>query len=132
MEIEPTVEDSIKILKGAGRATTRSSTKIRYTNEALKAAVELSARYITDRKLPDKAIDIIDEAGASQMLVPESRRKKVIGVKEVEGRGLQDRPYPRPSPSPSPDTEALRQLEVDLKRVVLRPGPGAGPSWPRP
>jgi ATP-dependent Clp protease ATP-binding subunit ClpA len=76
---EPTIEDTLKILKGL-KSYYEDFHKLRYTNEALKAAVDLSARYITDRKLPDKAIDIIDEAGASQMLLPESRR--------------QDRPHP--------------------------------------
>src|SRR3977135_150102 len=80
---EPTIDDTIKILKGL-KIYYEEFHKLRYTNDAIKAAVELSARYITDRKLPDKAIDIIDEAGAAQMLVPEARRKKVIGVKEVE------------------------------------------------
>ncbi len=80
---EPTVEDTIKILKGL-KTYYEDFHKLKYTAEALKTAVELSAKYITDRKLPDKAIDIIDEAGASQMLLPESKRKKTIGVKEVE------------------------------------------------
>src|ERR1700734_3062982 len=80
---EPTIEDTLKILKGL-KSYYEDFHKLRYTNEALKAAVDLSARYITDRKLPDKAIDIIDEAGASQMLLPESRRKKTIGVKEIK------------------------------------------------
>ena len=80
---EPTVPDTIKILKGL-KPYFEEYHKVRYTNDAIKAAVELAAKYINDRKLPDKAIDVIDEVGASQMLVPESRRKKVIGVKEVE------------------------------------------------
>src|ERR1044071_4516555 len=80
---EPTVEDAIEIMKGL-KVYYEEFHKLRYTAEALRAAVDLSARYITDRKLPDKAIDIIDEAGASQMLLPESRRKKTLGVKEIE------------------------------------------------
>src|SRR5579864_7617018 len=80
---EPTVADSIKILMGI-KSYFEDYHKVRYTAEAVKAAVELSAKYINDRKLPDKAIDVIDEVGASQMLVPEHRRKKVIGVKDVE------------------------------------------------
>ncbi|MEA3075086.1 MAG: ATP-dependent Clp protease ATP-binding subunit ClpA, partial [Alphaproteobacteria bacterium] len=80
---EPSLEDSVKILRGL-KLNYEKHHKVRYTDEAIRAAVELSAKYIHDRKLPDKAIDIIDEAGASQMLLTESRRKKVIGVKEVE------------------------------------------------
>ena len=114
---EPTIEDSIKILKGL-KSYYEDFHKLRYTNDAVKAAVELSARYITDRKLPDKAIDIIDEAGASQMLVPENRRKKVIGVKEVEGVVSKIARIPPKSVSKS-DAEALRQLEADLKRAVF-------------
>ncbi|MCA3740933.1 ATP-dependent Clp protease ATP-binding subunit ClpA [Phenylobacterium sp.] len=113
---EPTIEDSIKILRGL-KTYYEEFHKLRYTNDALKAAVELSARYISDRKLPDKAIDIIDEAGASQMLLPESRRKKVIGLKEVEAVVAKIARIPPKSVSKS-DTEALLQLETDLKRAV--------------
>src|SRR5712672_3578398 len=80
---EPTVEDSIEILRGL-KPVFEEYHKLKYTAEAIKAAVELSAKYINDRKLPDKAIDVIDETGASQMLVPENKRKKKITVKEVE------------------------------------------------
>ena len=80
---EPSVPDTIEIMKGL-KPYFEEFHKIRYTNEAVKASVELSARYIHDRKLPDKAIDVIDETGASQMLLPESRRKKTIGIKEIE------------------------------------------------
>ena len=114
---EPTIEDSIKILKGL-KIYYEEFHKLRYTNDAIKAAVELSARYITDRKLPDKAIDIIDEAGASQMLVPEARRKKVIGVKEVESVVSKIARIPPKSVSKT-DSEALRQLEADLRRTVF-------------
>jgi ATP-dependent Clp protease ATP-binding subunit ClpA len=113
---EPTVEDTIKILKGL-KTYYEDFHKLRYTSDAIKAAVELSAKYITDRKLPDKAIDIIDEAGASQMLLPEGRRKKVIGVKEVETVVAKIARIPPKSVSKS-DTESLRQLETDLKRAV--------------
>src|SRR6185295_3100864 len=85
--------------------------------EAVKAAVELAAKYINDRKLPDKAIDVIDEVGASQMLLPESKRKKVIGVKEVEDVVAKIARIPPKSVSKT-DAEALRTLEDDLKRVV--------------
>ena len=80
---EPTVPDAIEILKGL-KPYFEDYHKLKYTTEAIKAAVELSARYIHDRKLPDKAIDVIDESGAAQMLLPESRRKKTIGIKEIE------------------------------------------------
>src|ERR1700748_1143788 len=81
--VEPTIPDSIKIMMGI-KPYYEEFHKVRYTADAIKAAVELSAKYINDRKLPDKAIDVIDEVGASQMLLAESKRKKVIGVKEVE------------------------------------------------
>ena len=113
---EPTIEDTIKILKGL-KTYYEEFHKLRYTGDALKAAVELSARYITDRKLPDKAIDIIDEAGASQMLLPETKRKKIIGLKEVEAVVAKIARIPPKSVSKS-DTEALKQLEGDLKRAV--------------
>src|SRR6201992_3454915 len=114
---EPTVEDTIKILKGL-KSYYEDFHKLRYTNEALKVAVELSARYITDRKLPDTAIDIIDEAGASQMLLPEGRRRKTIGVKEIETVVAKIARIPPKSVSKS-DAESLRELKADLKRVVF-------------
>jgi len=81
---EPTVEDSIKILKGL-KPYYEQHHRVRYTMDAIKASVELAARYINDRKLPDKAIDVIDEVGAAQMLLPPSKRKKTITVRDVEG-----------------------------------------------
>jgi ATP-dependent Clp protease ATP-binding subunit ClpA len=114
---EPTVPDAIKILKGL-KPYFEEFHKVRYTADAVKAAVELSAKYINDRKLPDKAIDVIDEVGASQMLLPESRRKKVIGVKEVEEIVAKMARIPPKSVSKT-DTEQLRNLEDDLKRVVF-------------
>ena len=114
---EPTVEDTIKILKGL-KTYYEDFHKLKYTAEALKLAVELSAKYINDRKLPDKAIDIIDEAGASQMLLPEGRRKKTIGVKEIEGVVAKIARIPPKSVSKS-DAESLRELEADLKRAVF-------------
>jgi ATP-dependent Clp protease ATP-binding subunit ClpA len=114
---EPTVEDTIKILKGL-KTSYEGHHKVRYTDAALRTAVELSARYMTDRKLPDKAIDVIDEAGASQMLLSESKRKKVIGQKEVEAVIARMARIPAKSVSKS-DTEGLRQLETDLNRVVF-------------
>ncbi len=114
---EPTIEDTIKILKGL-KTSYEGHHKVRYTDAALRTAVELSARYMTDRKLPDKAIDVIDEAGASQMLLSEAKRKKVIGQKEVEVVIARMARIPAKSVSKS-DTEGLRQLETDLNRVVF-------------
>jgi len=114
---EPTIPDTIKILKGI-KSYYEEYHKLRYTADAIKAAVELSAKYINDRKLPDKAIDVIDEVGASQMLLPESRRKKIIGVKEVEDVIAKMARIPPKSVSKS-DAESLRTLEDDLKRVVF-------------
>ncbi|HEX3673001.1 MAG TPA: Clp protease N-terminal domain-containing protein, partial [Rhizomicrobium sp.] len=114
--VEPTVPDTIKILKGI-KSYYEDFHKVRYTADAIKAAVELSAKYINDRKLPDKAIDVIDETGASQMLVPESRRKKVIGVREVEEVIAKIARIPPKSVSKT-DAEQLRNLEDDLRRVV--------------
>ncbi len=113
---EPTIPDAIKILKGL-KPYFEDYHKIRYTSDAIKLAVELSAKYIHDRKLPDKAIDVIDEVGAAQMLLPESRRKKVIGAKEVEDVIAKMARIPSKAVSKS-DTEQLRSLEADLKRVV--------------
>jgi len=117
---EPTVEDSVKILRGL-KSYYEDHHKVRYTDSAVRTAVELSARYMTDRKLPDKAIDVIDEAGASQKLLPESRRRKVIGQKEVESVIAKMARIPPKSVSKS-DTEALRELTTDLNRVVFGQG----------
>ena len=114
---EPTIDDTIKILKGL-KTSYEGHHKLRYTDAAIRTAVELSARYMTDRKLPDKAIDVIDEAGASQMLLPESKRKKTIGQKEVEAVIARMARIPAKSVSKS-DTEGLRELETDLNRVVF-------------
>jgi ATP-dependent Clp protease ATP-binding subunit ClpA len=114
---EPSIEDSIKILNGL-KGYYEEHHQLRYTAGALKAAVELSARYITDRKLPDKAIDVIDEAGASQMLLPESRRRKSIGVKEVEDIVAKMARMPAKTVSMD-DAGRLRDLETDLKLVVF-------------
>ncbi|HUD52446.1 ATP-dependent Clp protease ATP-binding subunit ClpA [Parvibaculum sp.] len=114
---EPTVPDSIKILKGL-KPYYEDFHKVRYTNDAIKSAVELSAKYMHDRKLPDKAIDVIDEAGASQMLLPESRRKKTIGVTEIESVIATMARIPPKSVSKT-DTEKLKDLDVELKRVVF-------------
>ncbi|MEO8301884.1 MAG: ATP-dependent Clp protease ATP-binding subunit ClpA [Rhizomicrobium sp.] len=113
---EPTIEDSIKILMGI-KSYFENYHKLRYTADAIKAAVELSAKYINDRKLPDKAIDVIDELGASQMLLPESRRKKVVNVRDVEEIVAKIARIPAKSVSKN-DAEALKTLEADLGRVV--------------
>ncbi|MGE0718790.1 MAG: ATP-dependent Clp protease ATP-binding subunit ClpA [Alphaproteobacteria bacterium] len=114
---EPTLEDSVKILMGL-KPYYEDHHRVRYTNDAIKAAVELSARYINDRKLPDKAIDVIDETGAAQMLVPESRRKKTIAVKDVEAVVAKIARIP-PKTVSRDDGLVLRTLERDLKTLVF-------------
>ena len=113
---EPSVEDAVEILKGL-KPYFEEFHKLRYTAEAVKAAVELSSRYIHDRKLPDKAIDVIDETGASQMLLPEPKRKKTIGVKEIEATIATMARIPPKSVSKD-DAEVLQHLESTLKQVV--------------
>ncbi len=114
---EPTIEDSIKILRGL-KPYYEEHHKVRYLPAAIEAAVELSARYIHDRKLPDKAIDVIDEAGAAQMLLPESKRKKAITVKEVEEVIAKMARMPSKTVSMD-DAETLRNLEKNLKLTVF-------------
>jgi len=114
---EPSVEDSIEILKGL-KPYFEEFHKIKYTNEAVKAAVELSAKYINDRKLPDKAIDVIDETGASQMLIAEDKRKKRITVKDVEATVATMARIP-PKTVTKSDAEVLSNLQKDLKRLVF-------------
>jgi len=114
---EPSVEDAVKILRGIAPYYEKHH-GVRYTQEAIRTAVELSAQYINDRKLPDKAIDVIDEVGAAQMLKVESKRKKVIGVKEVEEIVAKIARIPQKSVSRG-DKAALERLEEDLKRVVF-------------
>ncbi len=113
---EPSVPDTIEILKGL-KPYYEEFHKLRYTGDAIKAAVELSARYINDRKLPDKAIDVIDESGAAQMLLPESRRKKTIGVKEIETTISTMARIP-PKTVSKDDAEVLVHMETTLRRVV--------------
>jgi len=113
---EPSVGDAIKILQGL-KPYFEGYHQIRYTNEAVKAAVELSAKYINDRKLPDKAIDVIDEVGAAQMLLPDSRRKKTIGVRDVEHVVAKIARIPPKSVSKD-DKTSLQNLEQELKAVV--------------
>src|ERR1700732_2439804 len=113
---EPTVPDAIEILKGL-KPYFEDYHKLKYTSEAIKAAVELSARYIHDRKLPDKAIDVIDESGAAQMLLPESRRKKTIGIKEIETTIATMARIP-PKTVSKDDAAVLQHLDQPLKQVV--------------
>ena len=114
---EPTVEDAIKILQGI-KTYYEKHHRVSYTNDAIRSAVELSAKYIGDRKLPDKAIDIIDEVGAAQMLLPENKRKKKISVKDVEAVVAKIARIPPKSVSRD-DKETLLNLERDLKTMVF-------------
>ena len=114
---EPSVEDSIEILKGL-KPYFEEHHGIKFTGDAIKTAVELSARYINDRKLPDKAIDVIDEAGAAQHLIIESKRRKTIGVKEIEAVVAKIARIP-PKNVSKDDAEVLKDLEKSLKRVVF-------------
>jgi ATP-dependent Clp protease ATP-binding subunit ClpA len=118
---EPSVDDTVKILMGL-KPYFEEHHDLRYTHDAIKAAVELSARYIHDRKLPDKAIDVIDEAGAAQHLVPESKRRKTIGAKEIEAVVAKIARIPPKNVSKG-DAEVLRELESSLKRVVFGQDP---------
>ncbi len=114
---EPSVEDSIKILMGL-KPYFEKHHELRYTNDAIKVAVELSARYINDRKLPDKAIDVIDEAGAAQHLLPVAKRRKTISPKEIEIVVAKIARIP-PKNVSKDDAEVLRDLDAALKRVVF-------------
>ncbi len=118
---EPTVADSIKILEGL-KPYFEKHHEIRYTHDAIKTAVELSARYIHDRKLPDKAIDVIDEAGAAQHLVAESKRRKTIGPKDIEVVVAKIARIP-PKNVSKDDAEVLKDLGAALKRVVFGQDP---------
>jgi ATP-dependent Clp protease ATP-binding subunit ClpA len=113
---EPTVEDSIKILQGL-KSYYEEHHNVRYTGDAITAAVELSSRYVHDRKLPDKAIDVIDEVGAAQMLLPPNKRKKTITVRDVEDTVAKIARIP-PKNVSRDDKETLKNLESDLKRMV--------------
>jgi ATP-dependent Clp protease ATP-binding subunit ClpA len=114
---EPSIPDSIKILMGI-RSYFEDYHKVKYTDDAIKAAVELSARHMGDRKLPDKAIDVVDEAGASMMLLPPDKRKQTIDVHEVEEVVSRMARIPAKSVSKD-DSEMLASLQNDLKRVVF-------------
>ncbi len=113
---EPSVEDAIEIMKGL-KPYFEDYHKLRYSNEAIKSAVELSARYISDRKLPDKAIDVIDETGAAQMLLPASKRRKLITEKEIEATVATMARIP-PKTVSKDDEMVLANLEKELRSVV--------------
>jgi ATP-dependent Clp protease ATP-binding subunit ClpA len=114
---EPSVEETVEILRGL-RTRFEEHHSIRYTQQALRTAAELSERYINDRHLPDKAIDVIDEAGASMRLLPASKRKKTIGVHDIENIVAKIARIP-PKQVTTSDREALRTLDRDLKMVVF-------------
>lgn len=114
---EPSIDDAIRILKGL-KPYYEEHHKVKYTAEAIKAAVELSVRYIGDRKLPDKAIDIIDEVGAAQMLLPVAKRKKTIGIKDIENVIAAIARIPSKAVSKD-DKTVLMNLERDLKTMVF-------------
>ncbi len=114
---EPSIEDAVKILRGL-KPYYEEHHDVRYTEQAIRTAVELSARYIGDRKLPDSAIDVIDEVGAAQTLVPVSKRKKTVGVKDIEGVVAKIARIPPKSVSRD-DRTALQNLDRDLKTMVF-------------
>ncbi|MEM6603328.1 MAG: ATP-dependent Clp protease ATP-binding subunit ClpA [Pseudomonadota bacterium] len=113
---EPTNEETIKILNGL-KIYFEEHHQIRYTSEALKSAVELSARYMHDKRMPDKAIDVIDEAGASQMLLSQSKRKKTIGPKEIEAVIASMARIPAKTVSKD-DTAILKNLDGKIKNAI--------------
>jgi ATP-dependent Clp protease ATP-binding subunit ClpA len=114
---EPSVPDAIEILKGL-KPYYEEFHKVRYTDDAIETAVQLSARYMSDRKLPDKAIDVIDETGASLMLLPEGKRKKVIDVHDIEATIATMARIP-PKNVTKDDATVLKNLDAELKRMVF-------------
>lgn len=114
---EPSVEDAVKILRGL-KPYYEKHHRVRYTVEAIRTAVELAARYINDRKLPDSAIDVIDEVGAAQKLLPEGKRRKMVTVRDVENVVAKIARIPPKSVSRD-DQKTLQNLERDLKTVVF-------------
>ncbi|MDD2878212.1 MAG: ATP-dependent Clp protease ATP-binding subunit ClpA [Acidiphilium sp.] len=114
---EPSIDDAVKILRGL-KGVYEKHHKVRYTDDAIRASVELSARYIHDRKLPDKAIDVIDEVGASRMLLPENKRRKTVTLRDIEEIVAKIARIPPKSVS-ADDKETLRTLERDLKSMVF-------------
>jgi ATP-dependent Clp protease ATP-binding subunit ClpA len=115
--VEPSVDDTTKILMGL-KPKYEAHHEVRYTNKALRAAVELSAKYINERHLPDKAIDVIDEAGAKSRLTPASRRKKTVGVSEIEAMVAKMARIPEKSVSSS-DKDILQNLDEKMKMLVF-------------
>ena len=118
---EPSEADAIEILKGL-KPYFEEFHGLKYSNQAMTAAVELSAKYLHDRRLPDKAIDVIDETGASQMLIPENKRRKTVGVKEIEATIATMARIP-PKTVTKSDSDLLKNLSEDLKRVVFGQDP---------
>ena len=114
---EPSIDETVKILEGL-KSRFEEHHDIRYTRQALKTAAELTERYINDRHLPDKAIDVIDEAGAAQKLVPESKRKKTVGVNDIENIVAKIARIPSKTVS-SNDKSIIKNLERNLKMVVF-------------
>jgi len=115
--VEPSVDETVEILRGLKKQFEEHH-EVRYTVPSLRTAAELSARYITDRQLPDKAIDVIDEAGAQTRLVPAAKRRKTIGVHDVE-RVVSKMARIPPRTVSASDKDVLRNLDADLKRVVF-------------
>jgi ATP-dependent Clp protease ATP-binding subunit ClpA len=115
--LEPSVEETVQILRGL-KSRLEEHHKIRFSQAAIRTAAELSARYINDRHLPDKAIDVLDECGASQQLLAPSRRKKVIGAQDAQIVVAKMARIPPKHVSTS-DKESLAKLEVNLKRVIF-------------
>lgn len=115
--VEPSLDDTTKILMGL-KPKYEEHHEVRYTNKALRAAVELSAKYINERHLPDKAIDVIDEAGARSRLVPVSRRKKTVGVADIEAMVAKMARIPEKSVSSS-DKDILQNLDDKMKMLVF-------------
>ncbi|MBX2858742.1 MAG: ATP-dependent Clp protease ATP-binding subunit ClpA [Cellvibrionaceae bacterium] len=114
---EPSVEDTFKILKGL-KSRFEEHHNLKYTETALRIAAELAAKYINDRYMPDKAIDVIDEAGAYQQLQPESKRKKLVGVRDIEQIVAKIAQVPANTVSSS-DKELLSKLEDNLRMTVF-------------
>ena len=115
--VEPTIDEAVEILRGL-KTKFEEHHEVKYTQPALRTAVELSARYLTDRQLPDTAIDVIDEAGAKTRLVPSDKRKKTIGIKEIESM-IADIARIPPKHVSSSDLKSLKNLERDLRMVVF-------------
>jgi ATP-dependent Clp protease ATP-binding subunit ClpA len=121
--VEPTVEQTVEILKGL-KSRFEEHHSVKYAVAALQAAAELSAKYINDRHLPDKAIDVIDEAGAAQRILAPSKRKKTISKTEIEEIVAKIARIP-PANVSNDDRGKLKTLERDLRNVVFRTGQGA-------